>query len=494
MATQPSENVQRPIAPPKPAGPAAASGAEQRAQALGLPSATTLVVGSIVGTGVFTMPGVMAGAGTSSIVVLAVVSLGAMLLAILFGQLTKRLPNSDGGLYAYAHHELGEFAGYLTAWCYWITCWAGNAAIVSSWVLYVEALFNIAHPSAWTNFGIAMLGLWIPAAINLFGARQMAWFQNVTVVLKYLPLAVVGIAGWFFVKAAHFGPFNATGASIYSAIGIAAAVALFSFIGVEATSIAAARVRNPRRNVMRASVLGTAGCALLYILVTAAVMGLVPHHALVNNGAPFVIAFKSMFSGISYAGKLVAAVAVVSGLGALNGWTLVTAEMPWAAAKDDLFLPQFRWTWRDGNPWFGIVVSTALASALMGFAYSGKTGITVFTYLVDLSVVTVAIPYFFSAVAQLTYLVSGRRRVSGVRLARDLLVACLSALFSLWVTFTAGYQSVYQTLLLLLVGVAIYAGLKARRERLGEVPVPEELDPSQMTDDEPGPPALTEVQ
>jgi len=168
--------------------------------------------------------------------------------------------------------------------------------------------------------------------------------------------------------------------------------------------------------------------------------------------------------------------------------------MPWAAAKDDLFLPQFRWTWRDGNPWFGIVVSTALASALMGFAYSGKTGITVFTYLVDLSVVTVAIPYFFSAVAQLTYLVSGRRRVSGVRLARDLLVACLSALFSLWVTFTAGYQSVYQTLLLLLVGVAIYAGLKARRERLGEVPVPEELDPSQMTDDEPGPPALTEVQ
>ena len=87
----------------------------------------------------------------------------------MFGQLTKRIPTSDGGLYAYARHEFGDFAGYLTAWCYWITAWAGNAAIVSSWVLYVESLFSITHPSAWTNFGIAMCGLWIPAAVNLVG-------------------------------------------------------------------------------------------------------------------------------------------------------------------------------------------------------------------------------------------------------------------------------------------------------------------------------------
>lgn len=448
----------------------------KRARALGLPSATALVVGSIIGTGVFTMPAVMAGAGTSSIITLGVISLGAIVLGLLFGQLTKRIPNSDGGLYAYARHELGDFAGYLTAWCYWITAWAGNAAIVSSWVLYVESLFGIKNPSGWTNFGIAMLGLWIPAAINLFGARQMAWFQNLTVVLKFLPLAMVGVVGWFFVHSANFGPFNATGGSLYSGIGIAAGVALFSFIGVECASIAAARVKDPRRNVSRASFLGTAASALLYIAVTAAIMGLVPHHALVGNGAPFVNAFQAMFSQFSWAGKLVAAVAVVSGLGALNGWTLVTAEMPWAAAKDDLFLPQFRWVYRDGVPWFGILVSTAVASALMGFAYSGNTGLTVFTYLVDLSVVTVAIPYFFSACAQLTYLVSKRRKAQGWVLARDLSIAGAAVLFSLWITFTAGYQAVYQALLLLLVGIPIYAFLKARRERLGLVAVPDERE------------------
>jgi APA family basic amino acid/polyamine antiporter len=441
------------------------------AHSLGLPSATALVVGSIIGTGVFTMPAVMAGAGTSSILTLSVIAVGALLLGIMFGQLTRRIPHHEGGLYAYARHEFGDFAGYLVAWCYWITCWAGNAAIVSSWVLYVEELFGINNPSNWTNFGIALTGLWVPAIINLVGVRQMAFFQNLTVVLKFLPLLLVGTLGWAFVDGANFGPFNASGGSLYDAMNMAAGVALFSFIGVECASIAAGRVRDPRRNVGRASVIGTAASGLLYVAVTAAVMGLVPHDQLVDDGAPFVAAFDQMFS-FSWAGKLVALVAVISGIGALNGWTLVTAEMPYAAAKDGLFLQHFAKENRSGMPWFGIVVSTIVASALMAWSYSGETGLKVFTYLVYLSVVTVAIPYFFSACAQLTYLVSRRRPVNGAALVRDLAVASLGAAFSLWVTFASGYQSVYQAMLLLLLGIPIYAFLKARRERLGQVDEP----------------------
>ena len=161
------------------------------------------------------MPAVLAGAGTMGIAVLAVIAVGAMLLAVLFGQLTRRVPSHDGGLYAYSRHEFGDFAGYLVGWCYWIQAWAGNAAIVSSWVFYVDALFGWAHPSGMANWGIALVGLWVPAIINLAGVRQMAWFQNVTVVLKFLPLLFVGVVGWFFVTAAHFGPFNASGGSLY---------------------------------------------------------------------------------------------------------------------------------------------------------------------------------------------------------------------------------------------------------------------------------------
>jgi Arginine deiminase/Amino acid permease len=105
-----------------------------------------------------------------------------------------------------------------------------------------------------------LIGLWVPAGLNLAGVRNMAWFQNLTVVLKFLPLLFVAVVGWFFVKSANFGPFNASGGSLYTAIGIAAGVALFSFIGVEVAAMTAKRVRNPRRNVGRASVYGTAAC------------------------------------------------------------------------------------------------------------------------------------------------------------------------------------------------------------------------------------------
>ncbi len=439
---------------------------------LGLTSSTALVIGSIIGTGVFTMPAVMAGAGTSSIITLAVIAVGAVLLGVLFGQLTTRIPTHEGGLYAYARHEFGDFAGYLTAWCYWITCWAGNAAIVASWVLYVESLFGISNPSSLTNFGIALTGLWIPAFINLAGVRQMAWFQNATVILKFLPLLLIAIIGWFWVTASNFGPFNASGGSLYDGIGIAAGVALFSFIGVETAAIVAGKVKDPRKNVARASIAGTAISGLLYVAVTAVVMGLVPHEALVKDGAPFVAAFRTMFHNAGWVGKLVALTAVISGIGALNGWTMVTAEMPYVAAKDGLFLNVFARLTRKNVPWVGVVVSTVVASVLMGWSYSGSTGLKVFTYLVYLSVVTVAIPYFFSACAQFAFLVSRRRKVQGWQFARDLAISVTGLLFSLWVTFASGYQAVYQAMVLVLVGLPLYGFLKARKERDGLVAEP----------------------
>jgi basic amino acid/polyamine antiporter, APA family len=444
---------------------------QPKAGALGLTSATGLVVGTIIGAGVFTMPAVLASAGTVSLLVLAVIAVGAMVLAVLFGQLTRRIPNSDGGLYAYARHEFGDFAGYLTGWCYWVQAWAGNAAIVSSWVFYVDALFGI-KPSGLGNWGIALAGLWVPAAINLAGIRQTAWLQNVTVVLKYLPLLFVGVVGWFFVTKANFGRFNASGGSLYAAIGIAAGVALFSFIGVETAAITAKRVKDPRRNVGRASLIGTGASAIVYLAVSAAIMGLVAQRALVNNGAPFVNAFETIFPHGAWAGKLVAALAAVSGFGALIGWTLVTAEVSRAPASDGLFPRPFAWTDRRDTAWFGVVVAAALPSLLMLWRYTTSSGLTVFTYLVDLTVVTVAIPYLFSACAQLTYLVAHRRPVQAWPLARDLSITAAAILFSMWVAFAAGYSAVYQAMVVVLTGIVLYAFVRAHRERAAQALTP----------------------
>jgi APA family basic amino acid/polyamine antiporter len=221
--------------------------------------------------------------------------------------------------------------------------------------------------------------------------------------------------------------------------------------------------------------IGTAVSALLYVLVTAVVMGLVSHGTLVNTGSPFVNAFQSIFPHQAWAGQFIAAIAVISGIGALNGWTLIVTETSRAMAQDDMFPKAFAWSDKNGTAWFGILVGTALPSLLMLWRYSTSSGLTVFTYLVDLTVVTVAIPYFMSALAQLTFLVSRRRRVNGWALARDLSVAGAGVLFSMWVTFASGYQVVYQALVVILAGLILYAFLNARRQRLGEAPEPQEL-------------------
>jgi len=129
---------------------------------------------------------------------------------------------------------------------------------------------------------------------------------------------------------------------------------------------------------------------------------------------------------------------------------------------------------QQGTAWFGVLTAAVLPSLLMLWSYTTATGLTVFTDLVDLTVVTVAIPYLFSACAQLTYLVSKRRRVQGWALVRDLAIAGAGVLFSMWVTFAAGYQSVYQALILVLAGVVIYVFIRAHRENTGQVRSPAE--------------------
>jgi APA family basic amino acid/polyamine antiporter len=266
---------------------------------------------------------------------------------------------------------------------------------------------------------------------------------------------------------------------------LAAGVALLSFIGVEATASTAKRVNDPHRNVGRASLIGVAASAVLYVFVTAAVVGLVPHDLLINTGSPFVNAFEAVFSQHAWAGTLIAAVAVISGIGALNGWTLIVIESSRPMARDDLFPRAFGWNDRNGNAWFGIVIGATLPSMLMLWRYTSTSGLTDFTYLVNLTVVTVAIPYFISALGQLTHLLSRRRRVQRWRLARDLAVAVVSVAFSMWLTFAAGYQLVYQALVVIMAGLIGYAVLSAKRSRrtgLGAGGQPDEARNAGQTD------------
>ncbi|WP_336629417.1 MULTISPECIES: amino acid permease [unclassified Microbacterium] len=433
------------------------------AKQLGLPAASALVIGSVIGTGVFGLPSALAAYGPISLVAFVLVTVGAIALAIVFGRLTARVPGS-GGPYVYAREAFGEFAGFLNAWSYWLSAWAGNAAIVVALTGYVEVFVNTDHQIGW-SIVIAVACLWIPVAINAMGLRSMGGAQVVFTVLKIVPLAAIAVLGLFFLNPANFGSFNSSGADGWSALAGAGAIALFAFIGMETASVAAGRVRDPERNVPRATVYGTLISGIVYILGTLAVFGTVSNARLRTSTAPFSDAADAIFSG-TWAGQVIAVVAIVSGLGCLVGWTFIVGEMPQAAAREGLFPSVFGREHR-GMPLVGIISSTVLATALTVLAYTSFA--QVFTMVVLLTVFTVVVPYLFSAAAQLYWLVTKARAVSWPHLGRDLVVTVLALAFSFWSLIGTGAEASFYGAVAFLLGVPLYIWMKASHRRHGAV-------------------------
>ena len=408
-------------------GPSAAPVEEEPRGTLGLAPATALIVGSIIGVGIFNLPTSLASYGPISLVAMALTTVGALALAVMFASLSKRLP-ADGGPYAYARVAFGNGTGFSNAWLYWITAWSGNAAIVVGWVLYVEEFINKGQ-NKWFSILIALVGLWVPAAINLSGVKNMGAVQLWTSILKFIPLVFMSTVGLAFISSGNFHPFNASGEGAVPAIGGAMALCLFSYLGVETAAVAAAKVRDPDRNVPKATVYGTLGTAVVYLLSLLAVFGIVASADLAKSTAPYSTAINAIFGG-TWAGYLMAALVVVSGFGALNGWTMICAEMPLAAAKDGLFPASFGKLNARGVPAFGIIASTVLASIFMIMSYAGSVGITVFNTLVFMSGITAAIPYGFSAAAQIKWRLVDGREFHTPRVVRDVVVAAVAIVFS----------------------------------------------------------------
>jgi basic amino acid/polyamine antiporter, APA family len=442
----------------------------------GLATAIALIVGSIIGVGIFNLPTSLAAYGPISLVSMGLTTIGALAIARLFASLSRRMP-APGGPYAYARVAFGNKLGFANAWSYWITAWAGNAAIAVGWVLYVEEFVNKDHDRFFSVL-LVLVGLWIPAVINLSGVKNMGAVQVITTVLKFAALLFMSTVGLFYIKSANFTPWNVSGEGAVAAIGGGMAIALFSYLGVEVAAVAAAKVRDPDRNVPRATILGTLACAVVYMLSLTAVFGIVPTGKLADANAPFSVAMNTMFGG-TWTGHVMAIAVIISGFGALNGWTMICAEMPLAAAKDGLFPERFKALSRSGVPAFGIIAATVLASVAMVINYLGSNGETVFTTLVLMTGITAAIPYGFSALAQIKWRLADRRAMQTPRFARDMTVAVVSAIFSVLFVYysrNTGHSFwVYWAPFLmaggaLLLGIPVYRAQRSHMTEPGPVP------------------------
>ncbi|MDX3884167.1 MULTISPECIES: amino acid permease [Edaphosphingomonas] len=446
-------------------------------RSLGLIACSALVVGNVIGSGFFLSPAALAPYGYVALIGWVMMSAVAMCIALVFARLAGLLPGA-GGPYAYARHAFGSFAGFIVAWAYWISMWVSQPAIALTFVGYLRVFLPDILGDPILSTLVALAALWGVALVNIHSVRAAGLFQSIVVAMKLLPFIAIGTIGLFWVDPSRLFlpievPADAAAGNfpVLSALAATMPLIMFAFLGIESSTVPADDVVDPARTIPRATMLGTLLCALIFIFCTVAVMGVVPREVLSVSSSPFADAASMMWG--KWAGWTLAGAVVLSSLAALNGWTLVMAQVPLAAARDDLFPPVFARLNRNGVPSIGIVISIGLSSFVLCLQATGlSTLIGVYRELINLSTTAEMVPYVFCAAAEGVILGFAVRARGGRRRIRLFtFVSLIAFLFSLITIFGAGASAGLWTMVLMLLGLPIYAWALLRREAEGKPPL-----------------------
>ena len=428
---------------------------------LGLWTSTSLVLGNMIGAGVFMMPSTLASFGGISIIGWIASSIGAFLLAKVFAHLSKMMPGSDGGPYAYSKSAMGDFAGFLVAWGYLISVWCTNAAITVS---FISALSTFIPALATNSLMAVFTGLatiWILTWINTLGVFTSGKLQLITTILKVVPILLVGIVGLFFIQWDNFLPFNASGINTVSAITATTTLTFFAFLGIECATIPSGSVENPEKTIARATLLGTFIATAVYILSTVSIMGMIPAAQLKTTVTPFADAATIIWgSGAKY---WVSAGVAIAAFGALNGYILIQGQLPAAIANDQLFPAIFAKKNSKGVPAIGVAISSVLVSFFMMMNYT-KGLVDQFKFLILLTTLTVLIPYLFSTAAYIIF------RLKEANLSRwikysAITLASLAFLFFMWMIIGSGQEIVYWGFVLSMSSIPVYVWGVTKRNK-----------------------------
>ena len=431
-------------------------------RALGPWMSTALVVGNMIGSGVFLLPASLAAYGGTSIVGWLFTTVGALLLALVFARLGRAFPKI-GGPYAYSRAGFGDVIGFQVAWGYWIAIWAGNAAIAIAFAGYLGYFWPALSSSPLLAAVVAIAAVWLLTVVNAAGIRPAGIVQLLTTIAKLVPLVGIAVVGIFFFDPAAFSPFNPTEGSAFSAVTSVAALTLWAFIGLESATIPADDVDDPSRTIPRSTLIGTIVTAAVYILGTVAVMSVIPPAALTTSTAPFADAAAAMFG--PWAGYAVAVGALFSTFGCLNGWILMQGQIPLAAARDGLFPAAFGRLSAGNTPVFGLVISSLLVTILTALNYNARL-VDAFNFFILLATMTTLVPYVFTTMAELMLFLTDRGRFGSPRLGGSTAIALLAFAYSLWALYGAGAEVVLWGTLLLLSGLPVYVWMRWRQPHI----------------------------
>ena len=409
---------------------------------------TALVAGNMIGSGVFLLPADLAKIGSISILAWICTSIGAFFLAMVFAQLSHMMPKT-GGPYAYAKAGMGQFIGFQTAYSYWIALWVGNAAIALAAVGYLAVYWPLfTHPIVSCFTAVSLV--WIFTIINISGVRSAGAVQVVTTILKLMPLLLIAAVGWWFLHPTYLtGNFNISHLSNTKAFSHAAALTLWSFIGVESATVPAASVENPRRNIPIATLLGTLIAAVVYIASCTAIMGIIPAVKLAHSSFPFAAAAQIMFG--KWGAWLIGAGAVISCLGALNGWTLLQGQVPMAAADDHLFPHIFSKRNRNGVPTWGLIITSVLITLFLMFAINPNL-VDEFRLIILMATFASVVAYLYTAIAEIIIL----KKHKGSTKKIHFFIAIVTCLYTFWIIFSVGKDVIFYGMIMIFLSFPLY--------------------------------------
>ena len=427
---------------------------------IGFWTCTALVVGNTIGIGIFLLPASLAPYGFNAMIGWGITIVGCIALARVFARLARELPNADGP-YGYVRSTLGDLPAYFALWCYWVSLWITNAALATGVVAYITAVFPELGRLQPSLFALGLL--WTFVAINLFGVRSGGGVQIVTTALKLLPMLAITVLGaWILLRSpASYVAHLPTTPITLGATMAASTIALFAMLGIESATVPASKVEDPGRTIPRATLVGTLLTAVIYLIVSTVPLLLIPAQELANAPAPFALLMER-FVGEGV-GRWLALFVVVSGLGALNGWTLLVGELTRTMA-DNGVLPAFLSRKnRRGAPLFALLVTGVLASVMILMSYS-KSLVSGFTFLS--TVVTAAnLPLYLCCALALAVLWKRGMRVGDANV-RDLLqVSVLGTGYVIFAFIGLGHEPFLLALGLGVAGLPIYFFLRMRRKQ-----------------------------
>jgi APA family basic amino acid/polyamine antiporter len=396
----------------------------------------------------------LAAFGTISLFGWMITSLGAILLALVFAQLSAKIPET-GGPHTYVEAAFGKTAGFYVAWGYWVLSWVSNAALVVGIASYLSA---VCGPfSAWETVGIEVGAMALVTGFNLFGIQARGRLELVITSLKLLPLILVPLIGIFFVDWHNFCPFNRSGQSVPMALNAVAFITLWGFVGVETGTVPGRDVENPTKTIPRATIMGTSIAALVYILGTFVIMGAVPYDQLAASKAPYADLAGMIFGGNWHIPVAIAA--IITCLGSLNGWTLIVGRIALGAAKDGLFPPIFKRTNAAGTPIWAVIISSICALPFVLMALSHCL-LDQFNFIIDMTITLILVVYTACVLAYLK--LHHAHRVTTKDPIRGWLLGLAVLMFVLWALWAASAKIVGLSLLIVLLGVPVRLWMQKR--------------------------------